>query len=138
MASGQTENCGLNQWAAEDAVLREEFNRDNEKVDAELVQKVNLLFGTYTGNAADSKASYTQQINLGFRPKAVIVWGIVIDSASNYQYTYSAMATQEMGFSRILTISDTGFTVGQYYWNSTVQYPNLNVANYSYIYLVLH
>ncbi len=68
----------------------------------------------------------------------MIVWGIVIDSASNYQYTYSAMATQEMGFSRILTISDTGFTVGQYYWNSTVQYPNLNVANYSYIYLVLH
>ncbi len=69
MASGQTENCGLNQWAAEDAVLREEFNRDNEKVDAELVQKVNLLFGTYTGNAADSKASYTQQINLGFGPR---------------------------------------------------------------------
>lgn len=33
MASGQTENYGLNQWAAEDAVLREEFNRDNAKLD---------------------------------------------------------------------------------------------------------
>ena len=36
MASGQTENYGLNQWAAEDAVLREEFNRDNAKLDTEL------------------------------------------------------------------------------------------------------
>ena len=138
MASGQTENYGLNQWAAEDPVLREEFNRDNAKVDAELVQKVNLLFGSYTGNASDSKASYTQKIELGFRPKAVIVWGIDVGSASSYQYTYSAMATQEKGFNRILTIVDTGFTVGQYYWNSTVQYPNLNVENYTYIYLVLY
>ena len=36
MASGQTENYGLNQWAAEDAVLREEFNRDNAKLDVEM------------------------------------------------------------------------------------------------------
>lgn len=33
MASGQTEHYGLNQWAAEDAVLREAFNRDNAKTD---------------------------------------------------------------------------------------------------------
>ena len=33
MASGQTSNYGLNQWAAEDPVLREAFNQDNTKVD---------------------------------------------------------------------------------------------------------
>ena len=36
MASGQTTNFGLNQWAAEDQVLREEFNENNAKVDATL------------------------------------------------------------------------------------------------------
>ena len=33
MASGQTSNYGLNQWAAEDPVLREDFNQDNAKID---------------------------------------------------------------------------------------------------------
>ena len=36
MASGQTTNYGLNQWAAEDPVLREDFNQDNAKLDAEI------------------------------------------------------------------------------------------------------
>ena len=36
MASNQTSNYGLNQWAAEDRVIREEFNTDNTKVDAAL------------------------------------------------------------------------------------------------------
>ena len=36
MASGQTEFYQLNQWQAEDQVLRTEFNQDNAKVDAAL------------------------------------------------------------------------------------------------------
>ena len=36
MASGQTSNYGLNQWAAEDPVLRTDFNQDNAKLDAVL------------------------------------------------------------------------------------------------------
>ena len=36
MANSQTEHYGLNQWAAEDKVLREEFNQDNAKIDAEI------------------------------------------------------------------------------------------------------
>lgn len=34
MASGQTSNYKLNQWAAEDPVLRTDFNQDNAKLDA--------------------------------------------------------------------------------------------------------
>ena len=36
MASGQTANFGLNQWEPGDQVLREEFNADNQKIDAAL------------------------------------------------------------------------------------------------------
>lgn len=38
MASNQTEHYGLNQWAVEDKVLREEFNQDNAKLEATLNQ----------------------------------------------------------------------------------------------------
>ena len=34
MASGYTEHYGLCQWQGEDKFLREEFNQDNEKIDA--------------------------------------------------------------------------------------------------------
>ena len=36
MASGKTENYGLNQWEATDQVVRLDFNSDNEKIDAAL------------------------------------------------------------------------------------------------------
>lgn len=36
MASGYTTNYGLCQWQGADAFLREEFNQDNEKIDAAL------------------------------------------------------------------------------------------------------
>lgn len=36
MASKQTTNYGLNQWAAEDRVMRTEFNADNAKLDGAL------------------------------------------------------------------------------------------------------
>ena len=38
MANGQTGNYGLNQWAAEDKVIRTEFNEDNAKIDAALTE----------------------------------------------------------------------------------------------------
>lgn len=38
MASDQTANLGLNQWAADDPVLRADFNADNQKLDASLTR----------------------------------------------------------------------------------------------------
>lgn len=51
MASGQTENYGLNQWVAEDKVLREEFNQDNAKIDATIAATGNckIKTGSYVG-----------------------------------------------------------------------------------------
>ena len=44
MASGQTANYQLNQWEAEDKVLRTEFNADNAKLDAALAGLAAALF----------------------------------------------------------------------------------------------
>ena len=41
MASGQTTNYGLNQWAAEDKVIRTEFNEDNARIDAAIQSLAN-------------------------------------------------------------------------------------------------
>ena len=51
MASNQTVNFGLNQWNAEDKVLREEFNADNAKIDAALAAAGNckIVTGSYVG-----------------------------------------------------------------------------------------
>ena len=51
MASGQTTNFGLNQWTAEDKVIRTEFNEDNVKIDAALAAKGNccIVTGSYVG-----------------------------------------------------------------------------------------
>ena len=43
MASNYTENYGLCQWEATDPVLREEFNHDNEKLDAALKKQAEDL-----------------------------------------------------------------------------------------------
>lgn len=43
MASGQTNNYGLNQWAAEDQVIRTEFNEDNLRIDEALKNKLELV-----------------------------------------------------------------------------------------------
>lgn len=93
MASGKTSNYKLNQWAAEDRIIREEFNADNAAIDAALASiqataaKVNgkadsstleaeiaaleakipkIVTGTYTGDGAES-----QTVGVGFTPKAV-------------------------------------------------------------------
>ena len=47
MASSYTEHFQLNQWAAEDPVLREDFNADNAKLDKVIPR---IVTGTYTGD----------------------------------------------------------------------------------------
>lgn len=73
MASGQTTNYGLNQWTPEDAVLREEFNRDNKNLDTTLyllaTEMLHFFHGTYIGTGEAAQIHYS----LGVRPKALIV-----------------------------------------------------------------
>ena len=119
MANGQTGNYGLNQWAAEDKVIRTEFNEDNAKIDAALEAMDKTIFrivtGTYTGNNETS-----QTIELGFAPKIVIVAtnggfnsGRVHETGVQIAFIGQASA--------MLALTETGFTVsgdGQYGLNS--------------------
>lgn len=57
MASNCTENYGLCQWEATDAVLRTDFNEDNQKIDTELK--------TQAGNISDLTAQMANKANTG-------------------------------------------------------------------------
>lgn len=64
MASNQTTNLGLNQWAASDAILRTDFNNDNAKVDAaykELMDEVTV--GRVYIGSGDMPDGYCVQID---------------------------------------------------------------------------
>ena len=79
MASGQTSNFGLSQWAAEDRVIREEFNGDNAKIETALSQlKSSVLqtaVGSYVGDGL-SGSENPNHLEFDFAPKLVI---LVID-----------------------------------------------------------
>ena len=111
MASNYTPNLNLCQWAEEDAVLREDFNADNAKIDAALATKCEVYTGTYNGNGKTS-----QTITLGFKPKFVWVWQA--NSATPFSNTHdvnSAIAfpgypALHYNDSTALEITNTGFT----------------------------
>ena len=60
MASNYTRNYNLCQWAAEDKVLRTEFNADNAKIDAALAGKASTSALTALENTVNSKLSGLQ------------------------------------------------------------------------------
>ena len=75
------------------------FNSNADKIDAayadltaQSMQKTDVVFGTYTGNApqdTENDTVYSQTINLGFTPKAVVVYRDGYDIySSNYSHDY--------------------------------------------------
>lgn len=93
MASSQTANYKLNQWAASDQFLRTEFNADNSKIDAALkalntlsVGKAELVFGSYVGNDATDRT-----ISLGFTPRGVLL-GLASGRFSNSSTIFGGLA----------------------------------------------
>lgn len=73
MASGQTANFGLNQWAAEDKVSREEFNQDNLKIEAAIFNVTEtgpkIITGSYIGTGTQDIIHYS----IGAQPKFLIL-----------------------------------------------------------------
>ena len=57
MASNYTRNYNLCQWAAEDKVLRTEFNADNAKIDAALAGKASVSSLSSLQSSVSGKAS---------------------------------------------------------------------------------
>lgn len=147
MASGQTEHFGLNQWAAEDSVLRTEFNGDNEKIDAALVglaqQITKISFGTYIGNCNNAEGG-SQFIPLGVTPKAVYVctnYGATYD-VSNYSLIYGGLAlegipvkTPNGGYFKVVEIVDGGFRVYYGWFSNSNSAPYANIKGQIYHYV---
>lgn len=131
MASSQTTNYGLNHWAAEDKVLREEFNGDNLKIDEALCRIPQIVSGTYKGT---ENVSALTKINLGFRPSLVI-----ITQVNSWQSTSSIMLSPDnplMYNTKVLAeITDSGFSVGSAYYDGiSFITPHLN-AKLTYCYI---
>ena len=124
MASGQTANYGLNQWAAEDQVVRTEFNEDNAKIDAAL-NSLGCIAGFYKG---DGKAG--RLIEVGFQPSAVLIvrdGGVFnmsgsVTTVSEGAFAVNGRDAKNYAGSRSAAIAETGFQVwdtvnasGKYY-----------------------
>ena len=99
----QTENYGLNQWELADRIRMEDFNGDNERVDAALKGQAEALaaetvareelaaavaacgnckiaYGTYTGNG-NYGSDHPNCLTFPFEPKLVIVQNKSVASA---------------------------------------------------------
>lgn len=143
MASNQTANLGLNQWAAEDQVLREEFNADNAKIDAAIwaARKAPCcVTGSYVGGTNPEKV----EIELGFRPSF-----LVILAARSLGDGYNMDTSAFFGFDGVYlditrnssdlvysggTYTDTGFSIVA---SSSSRY-GLNYSGTIYYYAAFH
>ena len=103
--------------------------------------KCEIYTGTYVGNTNPANTG-TQNIALGFRPKAVIIMrnGFISNTDLHQGYYRPSGGIALDGFSWIgCTITDTGFTVLQTYgdYNQTTQIDaiNLNMENVTYAYI---
>ena len=128
----KTQNYQLNQYEPQDNFLRTDFNADNQKIDTALKalgdktdtkadqtaldQTNNAVFmatvvsGHYEGDYQSGVSPYYRVVELGFRPRAVLVMPAVHHSYSDY--AASIFLTVEGADTNALTITDTGFRVG--------------------------
>jgi len=142
MASSQTANYKLNQWAASDQFLRTEFNADNSRIDAALANitkltgaKAALTFGSYTGNGA-----LTRTITLSFTPKAVFLITNSGTTAKNL-VTFGGLALSGKPVTAdkftLLQIVTGGFQVGRGGSSSSYYSADANNENTVYYYIAV-
>ena len=109
--STYTEYCGLHQWDAFDRITRAGVNADNAAVDAALGGL--LVMGSYTGDDAE-----TQNIDLGFQPRAVLVVGqnaLTATQSGSFPVIHGGLAMPGKpvysGGHTAMELTDTGFAV---------------------------
>lgn len=140
MASGQTTNFGLNQWAEKDKVLREEFNQDNAKLDIALKEIPKIVTGIY--QVPKEQLGQPYHISLGFRPKLVLVWRNQVSGYAVY-LLYCAMVLDGYPIKEytsnisLMEIDDDGFVVQRVMYNdNSAYYPSLSEAS-EYMYMAV-
>lgn len=118
--AGTTEHYGLSLLGAEDEAGRGALNGNFERADAALealarameeglAGKAEVVWGLYTGLGSEE----TVTVELGFRPRAVIVspHGSYSSGAGSGIYTMISLAESNCEF---VTITDTGFIASKY------------------------
>ena len=137
----KTENYGLNQWGAQDAIKREDFNADNAKTDAALgalaVGMPKLATGSYTGNGNANTGETLRTLDCGFAPKLVVV----MRDGGNATYSGLFVRPMSNGLSRFdsnatvrLTWTSTGVS-----WSTSDGYVDnsLNTSGAKYYWIAL-
>lgn len=69
----RTQNYNLCQWAAEDRILRSDFNADNQKIDTALAGKARITVGSYTGTG-EYGAEHPNTLTFDFAPKLFLLF----------------------------------------------------------------
>ena len=70
----RTQNYNLCQWAAEDRIMRSDFNADNQKIDAALANGCHIATGTYIG-AGEYGEDHPNTLTFDFVPQIVFILG---------------------------------------------------------------
>ena len=78
-----TEHYQLNQWEGTDRVLREDFNRDNRKIEEAFLSLPKIVLGSYTGTGG-YRADQPNILELPFQPKLLFVFGGVMRFITTY------------------------------------------------------
>ena len=147
MASGQTSNYGLNQWAAEDKILREEFNQDNFKIETAIADRGNckIKTGTYVGTGTAGRDTPVT-LTFDFYPLIVLLDGAETQSETTKYYiahrhntcicspTYYHSASYHYGRPLYLTWADNGLS---FYVDIDAPEAQFNVLDRTYHYIVI-
>ena len=109
MASSYTTNYQLNQWAAADKVLREEFNQDNAKIDGALaaIQSAVAQEAAQRQQAVTAEAQARQAADLAeqqARETAVEAVAAVIPQIAFGTYTGNGAASQTISLAFTPTV----------------------------------
>ena len=137
MSTNTSQNLGLHLWEPTDQVLRTEFNENWQKLDtavntAQQTAETQCKAGTYTGDGK-TMAEGGQLIEIGFRPKFVIITRGWVNPNNMPQHFYAAGQAMDSSTNTVIQLESIGFRVGQ---DATMHY-QLNTANIEYSYMVL-
>ena len=139
MASGKTKKYALNQWVKSDPVQMAEFNADNAKIEAALMVKADIVYGTYTGTGNYGSASPTTldfADTLGRAPRFLLIMSpsggtqMLLLKGMKGQYTqYDDMSRSYCN----ITWTETGLSWYNAYGTGT----QLNGNNVAYYYIAI-
>lgn len=135
----KTEHYQLNLWDAEDAILREDFNADNEKIEAALADIVanglKIATGSYVGTGRYNN-TYTS-LTFPFAPKLLIVQN---STNADYRMIYPVGAESTLVYNR----GDSTYPVRPVVTGNTIKWLStygsqyqLNTENQTYYWVAL-